>query len=74
MGKRFITSNNECEQIMKQTHSIHVCLIVFLIQYFDNWFAEVRQDSLHFDSITDPAHYESISLIRLLTKISTAAH
>ena len=33
--KRFITSNNESEQIMKQTHRIHVCLIIFLIHYFD---------------------------------------
>ena len=32
---RFITSNNESEQIMKQTHRIHVCLIIFLIHYFD---------------------------------------
>ena len=28
---RFITSNNESEQIMKQTHRIQVCLIIFLI-------------------------------------------
>ena len=33
--KRFITSNNESEQIKKQTHRIHVCLIIFLIHYFD---------------------------------------
>ena len=33
--KRFITSNNESEQIMKQTHRIHVFLIIFLINYFD---------------------------------------
>ena len=33
--KQFITSNNESEQIMKQTHRIHVCLIIFLIHYFD---------------------------------------
>ena len=33
--KRFITSNNESEQIMKQTHRVHVCLIIFLIHYFD---------------------------------------
>ena len=32
---RFITSNNESEQIMKQTHRIQVCLIIFLIHYFD---------------------------------------
>ena len=33
--KQFITSNNESEQIMKQTHRIHVCLIIFLIHFFD---------------------------------------
>ena len=33
--KQFITSNNESEQIMKQTHRIHVCLIISLIHYFD---------------------------------------
>ena len=33
--KQFITSNNESEQIMKQTHRIHVFLIIFLIHYFD---------------------------------------
>ena len=33
--KQFITSNNESEQIMKQTHRIHFCLIIFLIHYFD---------------------------------------
>ena len=32
--RRFITSNNESEQIMKLTHRIHVCLIIFLIHYF----------------------------------------
>ena len=38
-GKAIITSNNESVQIMKLTHRIHVCLIVFLIHYFDiiNW-------------------------------------
>ena len=35
MRKRFITSNNESEQIMKLSHHIHVCLIIFLIHYFD---------------------------------------
>ena len=29
MRKRDITSNNESEKIMKQTHRIHVCLITF---------------------------------------------
>ena len=32
---QFITSNNESEQIMKQTHSIHVCLVIFSIHNFD---------------------------------------
>ena len=32
---RFITSNNESEQIMKQTHRIHVCLIIISIHYFN---------------------------------------
>ena len=31
----FIASNNESEQIMKQTHRIHVCLVIFLIHNFD---------------------------------------
>ena len=34
-GKQFITSNNESEQIMKLAHCIHVCLIIFLIHYFE---------------------------------------
>ena len=29
------SSNNESEQIMKLTHCIHACLIIFLIHYFD---------------------------------------
>ena len=33
--KQFITSNNESEQIMKLTHRIHVCFIIFSIHYFD---------------------------------------
>ena len=33
--EQFITLNNESEQIMKQTHHIHVCVIIFLIHYFD---------------------------------------
>ena len=36
---------------MKQL-TVFMCLIIFLIHYFD------RQDSLHFDSIINPAHYE----------------
>ena len=27
--KQFITSNNKSEHIMKLTHRIHVCLIIF---------------------------------------------
>ena len=42
---------------MKLTHRIHVCLIIFLIHSF-----EVRQDALHFDSIMNPSHYESVSV------------
>ena len=45
---------------MEQTHRIHVCLITFLIHYFE--FTKVRQDCLHFDSIMNPAHYKSISV------------
>ena len=33
--KQFITWNNKSEQIIKLTHPIHVCLITFLIHYFD---------------------------------------
>ena len=33
--KQFITSNNESEEIRKVTHGFHVCLIIFLIHYFD---------------------------------------
>ena len=32
---RFITSNNESEQIMKLTYRIHVCSIIFLNHYFN---------------------------------------
>ena len=49
---------------MKLGHRINVCLIIFLIQLFwYNEFTEVRQGSLHFDSIMNPTHYESISVI-----------
>ena len=42
-----MTSNNVSEQIMKQTHTIHVCLIIFLICYFDllNW---LKSDKIHY--------------------------
>ena len=45
--KQFITSNNESEQIMKQTHRIHVCLIIFLIHYFDI-INLLRSDKIHY--------------------------
>ena len=32
--KTFIISNNKSEQIMKQTHRIHVCLIIFFNSLF----------------------------------------
>ena len=32
---QFITSNNNSEQIMKLTHRVHVCLVIFLMHYFD---------------------------------------
>ena len=49
---------------MKLTHRTHVCLSYFLIHYFDicNEFTVVRQDPLHFDSIMNRTHYESISV------------
>ena len=56
-------ANNESEQIMKQIHRIHACLIIFfnsLLWY--NSFAEVRQDSLDLDSIMNRTYYESISV------------
>ena len=46
---------------MKLTNRVHVCLTIFfnsLVWY--NEFTEARQDSLHFDSIMNPTHYESI--------------
>ena len=60
--KRFITSNNDSEQIMKLTHSIHVCLIIFLIHYFDI-INLLKSDKIHcFDSVINPTHYALISV------------
>ena len=48
---------------MKLTHRIHVCLIIFFNSLFQyNEFTEIRQDSLNFDLIMNPTHYESISV------------
>ena len=47
MRKRFITSNNESEQIIKQAHRIHVCLIIFLIHYFDI-INMLKSDKIHY--------------------------
>ena len=52
---------------MKLTHRIHVCLII-LFNYFNslfryNKFTELRQNLLHFDSIMNLIHYESINVI-----------
>ena len=44
---RFITSNNESEQIMKQTHRIHACLVIFLIHNFDI-FNLLKLDKIHY--------------------------
>ena len=37
----------ESEQIMKQTHRIHVCLIIFLIHYFDI-INLLKSDKIHY--------------------------
>ena len=47
---------------MKLIDCIHVCLINFLIYYFDIInLLKTDKDSLYFDSIMNPTHYESIS-------------
>ena len=46
---------------MKLSHRIHVCLIIFLIHYFDI-INLLKTRSLHFDSIMNPTNYESISV------------
>ena len=45
--KRFITSSNESEQIMKPTHRIQVCLIIFLIYCF-NIMNSLKSDEIHY--------------------------
>ena len=45
--KQLITSNNESEQIMKQTRLIHVCLIISLIHYFDI-INLLKSDKIHY--------------------------
>ena len=44
---RFITSNNESEQTMKQTHRIHVGLIIFFIHCFDI-INLMKSDKIHY--------------------------
>ena len=46
---------------MKLSHRIYVCLIIFLIHYFDI-INLLKTRSLHFDSIMNPTNYESISV------------
>ena len=46
---------------MKQTHCIHVCLIIFLIHYFDMTNL-LKSDKINFDSIMNLTHYKSISV------------
>ena len=59
---QFITLDNESKQIIKLTHRIHDFLIIFFNSLFwYNEFTEVRQDSLHFDSIMNLIHYEATS-------------
>ena len=47
---------------MELTHGIHVCLTIFNSLFWYNEFTEVKQDSLHFDSIMNPTHYEYQSI------------
>ena len=44
---QIMTLTNESEQIMKQTHRIHVCLIIFLIHYFDI-INLLKSDKIHY--------------------------
>ena len=39
-------ANNESEQIMKQIHHIHACLIIFLIHYCDTIHL-LKSDKIH---------------------------
>ena len=47
MRKRDSSSNNESEQIMKQTHRIHVYLIIFSFHYFDI-INLLKSDKIHY--------------------------
>ena len=47
---------------MKLTHRLHICLIIFSFIIWYHEFTEVRQELLHFDSIMNSTHYESISV------------
>ena len=44
---------------MKLTHRVHVCLIIFLIHYFDV-INLLKSDKIHY--ILNPTHYQSISV------------
>ena len=44
---QIMTLTNESEQIMKQTHHIHVCLIISLIHYFDV-INLLKSDKIHY--------------------------
>ena len=46
---------------MRQTHCIHVCLIIFLIHYFDMTNL-LKSDKINFDSIMNLTHYKSINV------------
>ena len=64
-----------------ETNSPYSCLFNYFFNslFWYNEFAEVRQDSLHFDSIMKPIHYESISVtwaiafVLYLLKLSRAS-
>ena len=47
---------------MKLTHRLHICLIIFSFIIWYHELTEVRQELLHFDSIMNSTHYESISV------------
>ena len=42
-----LQKNNESEQIMKLTHRIHLCLVIFLIHYFDV-INLLKSDKIHY--------------------------
>ena len=61
--------SNSLHQIMraiKQSlyNTPYSCLLDFFFDllFWYNVFTEIRQDSLHFDSLMNPSHYESISV------------